>query len=545
MFFVAWGSCGPQALTTSGWVEGGEDSGCDYFLGIPFGEQSRFEQPMPAAPWSGVRDATIPGPQCMQVGPDPRVPMSEDCLVLNVFRPSGGVSTNRTLVWVHGGGYFLGNSAAYDGRQLARQGALVVTIQYRLGPLGFLPQAPNLGLFDQLLALRWVQHNAAAFGGSATRVTLAGESAGGGSVFAHLASPLSSGLFQAGAALSPGTSQTFLCGALVPFGKTLLAACNCTTLACAKAAPIECLFAGFGTINSGFFPPLAPCIDGEFLPLSPANLSAVHPVESLLVGIVQNEGALVAWNTISLQSGPTDDRPERAASLIASLEPVSGASNLTAWYPVSGGPWNALTDLMSEYFFTCLAQRAMAKLATHASRFDAFVPGNPQAFLGATHGMDVPFWFNNATVPYGAAFPPFPPAHAALAARASQWLLDFPDTLPDPDVTVFAASGITKEQLAPESPTCAMWNKLFTKTPFDRSSSGEPHSPTARASFLRVACRARTANSHRVRHLRRQVNKSDRGFRSKGVTSSSRWRFCLLVIWCSLLAPFVNPKAQI
>jgi para-nitrobenzyl esterase len=457
-------SGGPQVQTTSGVVQGGVDNGVDYFLGIPFGDQVRFEKPTPAAPWSGVRDATSPGPQCTQVGPDPRVPTSEDCLVLNVFRPSGGAGTNRTLVWIHGGGYFLGNSAAYDGRQLARQGALVVTIQYRLGPFGFLPQAPNLGMFDQLLALQWVQKNAAAFGGSAERVTLAGESAGGGSVFAHVSSPLSVGLFQAAAALSPGMSQTFKCSHLAQIGSTIMSACNCSTVACVKAATTECLLSGFGVVNGGLIPPLAPCVDGDFLMGTPAVLLPFRPVRSLLVGVMQNEGAAITWPTISQQTGPTDDSPERAKRLISSFEPFSGASNLTAWYPVSGGPWRLLTDLASEYFITCLAQSAMRTIATHSYRFDAFVPGNPHSFLGATHAMDVPFWFNNASVPFGPSFPPFPPAHAALAARASRWLLDFPDTPPDSDVTVFAASGVTKEPQEPESSACAMWNDLFVKS---------------------------------------------------------------------------------
>jgi hypothetical protein len=107
-----------------------------------------------------------------------------------------------------------------------------------------------------------------------------------------------------------------------------------------------------------------------------------------------------------------------------------------------------------QVFHTCLAQAAMRTTATHSYHFDAFVPGNPHSFLGATHAMDVPFWFNNASVPFGPSFPPFPPAHAALAERASRWLLDFPDTPPDSEVTVFAASGVTKEPQEPETSTC-------------------------------------------------------------------------------------------
>jgi len=206
------------------------------FLGIPFAEppigRRRFRRPEPLAkPWNGVWNATRPANSCFQV-PDlffgehfpgstmwnPNTPLSEDCLMVNVWVPDaatpgrGGTSTRRrrgpekrpVMVWIFGGGFYSGTTTldVYNGQILAAEyDVVVVSIGYRVGALGFLclehPSAPcNMGLFDQLMGLQWVQRNIGAFGGDANNVTIFGESAGSVSVSLHLLSPLSRDLFQ-------------------------------------------------------------------------------------------------------------------------------------------------------------------------------------------------------------------------------------------------------------------------------------------------------------------------------------------------------------
>ena len=180
------------------------------FLGITYAEAERFAAPRPAAEWVGVRDATRPGPAAPQppsrleriMGPDSALPQGEDCLSLNVWAPGG--TGLPVLVWLHGGGFSTGSGEEswYDGALLAERGRMVVvTVNYRLGALGYLYLSPefapaNLGLLDQIAALTWVRENIAAFGGDPGRVTLAGQSAGALSTLSLLHHPAGRGLFQ-------------------------------------------------------------------------------------------------------------------------------------------------------------------------------------------------------------------------------------------------------------------------------------------------------------------------------------------------------------
>jgi para-nitrobenzyl esterase len=173
----------------------------------------RWRPPVAMSPWTGVRDATQFGAACMQPKPQPSIyadelaAMSEDCLFLNVWAKQGA-RNEPVLVWIHGGALTSGASSErmYDGAKLAARGVVLVSINYRLGILGYLahpqlsgesPQriSGNYGLLDQIEALRWVQRNIAAFGGDPTNVTIAGESAGGLSVMYLMASPQARGLF--------------------------------------------------------------------------------------------------------------------------------------------------------------------------------------------------------------------------------------------------------------------------------------------------------------------------------------------------------------
>src|SRR5690348_1421267 len=207
------GSTDPIVRIDGGLVRGADAAGVNSFLGLPYAAPPtgnlRWRPPQPAAAWTGVRDATTFGPSCPQAASPfaPPGPFSEDCLYLNVYAPAGhgsGAGGRPVLVWIHGGGLTQDAGRDYGGAKLAADGAVVVTINYRLGALGFLAHpalashgaAGNYGLMDQQAALRWVRHNIARFGGDPDNVTIAGQSAGGLSVLAQMVSPGARGLFQ-------------------------------------------------------------------------------------------------------------------------------------------------------------------------------------------------------------------------------------------------------------------------------------------------------------------------------------------------------------
>jgi para-nitrobenzyl esterase len=211
--------------------------GVSSYLGIPFAAPPvgnlRWRPPQPVAAWKGVRAADRFGASCMQDEPGVRLPwsrgfmtqgpISEDCLYLNVWTTSPESSKKMpVMVWIYGGGYSEGSSevAVYNGGNLARNGVVVVTFNYRVGPLGFLAypalteesrhhSSGNYGLLDQIAALNWVHRNIAAFGGNPSNVTIFGQSAGAASVGILVSSPLAKGLFEhaiaeSGLGLFPG-----------------------------------------------------------------------------------------------------------------------------------------------------------------------------------------------------------------------------------------------------------------------------------------------------------------------------------------------------
>lgn len=222
----------PRVGTDAGVVEGVRDpaSGVLVFRGIPYAAAPvgdlRWRPPRPPVPWSDVRDATTPGPACMQAGGTgptsvPVTEQSEDCLTLDVWTgalPDVVKQRRPVMVWIHGGGYRSGRGSLpqYGGEVLVPKGVVLVTINYRLGPLGYFAHpalaaedphgsAGNYGLLDQVAALEWVRRNIARFGGDPKRVTIFGESAGAFAVASLLASPLAKGLFHR-AIMQSGTS---------------------------------------------------------------------------------------------------------------------------------------------------------------------------------------------------------------------------------------------------------------------------------------------------------------------------------------------------
>ncbi len=222
----------PQVSVETGLLRGSESDGIHHFFGIPYAVPPigdlRWKDPVPAKPWQGERDATSFGPTCPQavIPAAPQPPMSEDCLTLNIWAPPAQDKPMPVMVWIHGGGYLFGSNRdpAFDGTQFAKKGVVLVTINYRLGPLGFMAhpelsaESPhhssgNYGLLDQMEALRWVKANIHAFGGDPDNVTIFGESAGSGAVNMLQASPLAKGLFNR--TIGESTSQMDPDGGLI------------------------------------------------------------------------------------------------------------------------------------------------------------------------------------------------------------------------------------------------------------------------------------------------------------------------------------------
>jgi para-nitrobenzyl esterase len=211
----------PTVVTEAGRLVGGRDANATVFRGIPYAQPPvgalRWRPPQPPAKWAGERDAGRFGPACPQ-SPDSPVMMvgrvgasSEDCLTLNLWKPASASSDRKlpVMVWIHGGGFFTGSGgeAQFDGAPFVARGVILVTINYRLGRLGFFAHPAldgedakalhgGYGLMDIMAALGWVKANVASFGGDPGNVTIFGESAGGISVLALMASPLAHGLFQ-------------------------------------------------------------------------------------------------------------------------------------------------------------------------------------------------------------------------------------------------------------------------------------------------------------------------------------------------------------
>src|SRR5579863_8552784 len=209
-----------QVVTESGALTGVHEGGISVYKGVPFAAPPlgdlRWRPPLPVASWTGTRKADAFAPACMQLGvsmPGETPPVvSEDCLYLNIWTPAKKKTAHEGLpviVWIYGGGYINGSASMplYWGDRLAHKGVVVITIAYRLGPLGFLAlpelsrESPhhssgNYGLMDQVAALEWIHRNIAAFGGDPKCVTIAGQSSGSISVSILMASPLAKGLFQ-------------------------------------------------------------------------------------------------------------------------------------------------------------------------------------------------------------------------------------------------------------------------------------------------------------------------------------------------------------
>ncbi len=341
--------------TDSGPVEGLVTTAMTEFLGIPFAAPPtgdlRWQPPQPPTPWTTPRDATVFGNHCPQAfSPFGLETDTEDCLVLNVYVPvhRGFPADARrhrpVMVWIHGGAFSVGESDVYDPARLVAQDVTVVTINYRLGALGFLAhpaltaESPdgisgNYGLLDQQAALRWVQRNIASFGGSPHRVTIFGESAGGFSVHAHLASPLAAGLFQRAIVESGAFFTQPTLAAAEPTGTAFAIAVGCSdqTAACLRAAPVDQILANWGTGLSS----TTPVIDGVVLPQPLRNAFARGEFNRvpIIEGSNQDEFRLFVALLYDLVSAPlTADQYDAAVASLLQI-PLDFAAAITSHYP--------------------------------------------------------------------------------------------------------------------------------------------------------------------------------------------------------------------
>ncbi|WJV50206.1 carboxylesterase/lipase family protein [Streptomyces flavofungini] len=407
------------------------------FLGIPYARQPvgalRWKEPRPVAPWHGVRAATEFGNRCVQTASwDPgyeKPSHTEDCLALNVYAPAGRAGPARTtddarrpvLVWLHGGGLTAGAGEDVVPERFARTtGTVVVTVNYRLGALGFLASpaldgeasdgvSGNYGLLDQQAALRWVRANIGRFGGDPRRVTVAGESAGGRSVCTHLASPTGRGLFRA-AVIQSGAydncagrtrRQAAVDGAAFA-GK---AGCPdaATALACLRRKPAKDLLAAQAAFDWG------PVVGGNFLPVQPEEAfergsAAKVPV---LNGANTDEGTLFAFAQFDGKGRPLT--AERYPAVLEERYGAGLAERVARRYPLGRypSPTHALAATIGDQLFACPALRLDRSLAgrgpVYAYEFaDRTSPpfaslrdlGTDFAF-GATHVNEVQYLFQH------------------------------------------------------------------------------------------------------------------------------------------------------
>ncbi len=345
------------------------------FLGIPFAEapvgEHRFGTPVPASGWDGVRDATTfgPTPQRRPFGevtaiPEPSFP-GEATLNVNVFTPVPGQAHAKrpVLVWIHGGGYKAGSPSSpwYDGIAFNRDGVVTVSISYRLGfdGFGWIPDAPhNRGLLDQIEALRWVRRNITAFGGDPDRVTIAGQSAGGGSVWALMISPPAAGLFSAAISHS---------GALSPQSA---AVAEDNGRAMADLAGVEWTRAGLSQVDEEKIIDLQ---DRVGLADPPADLDVA------MAGIFSTGGMQLAYSPhLDGQVLPATVEDSLAAGIAADLPLILGAvaHEFTAAAPMFA-PLLAGADLRAALAATPLAPVADDYLEAYAG-----LPGGEASALG-------------------------------------------------------------------------------------------------------------------------------------------------------------------
>jgi para-nitrobenzyl esterase len=460
----------PLVFTFSGPVRGAvTPAGIREFLGIPYAAPPvgnlRWRPPVAHAPWFQPLEATNFANHCPQPpSPFGRASITEDCLFLNVFTPlsSDSFRLHPVMVWIHGGALVTGESDDYDPTALVEDGVIVVTINYRLGALGFLAHpafaaentdpdhdrdidsnsAGDYGLMDQQQALRWVRDNILFFGGDPLNVTIFGESAGGLSVFSHLVSPPAAGLFHK-AIIESGsyalTTQTLATAEAAGTAFATAAGCTSQTAACLRALPITAILANEDP--AGY----TPNIDGEFLPLSLGTALATGQFHRVPViqGTNHDEWRLFTALDFDLTIGPIANNEAAYEAALATLVGPA-APIVSAQYPLASFPSAdiAFATAGTDAAFACPALAADLSMSP-------FVPVSP-------------YEFNDENAPQD-FLPPVSFPYAAAHASELQYLFTLPVTVP--------RQPLTAQQLQLSSTMQHYWTN-FAKF-------GTPNSPSA------------------------------------------------------------------
>ncbi len=426
--------------TASGSLRGVVAADHRMFAGIPYAAPPvgplRWQPPAPAPVWPGVRDSSRAGPRCIQ---DPAGDMergrhsSEDCLTLNVWTPSRSNERRPVVVWIHGGAFVNGSGGIYDARWLAARGdVIVVTINYRLGTLGFLAhpalgpagRVGNYGLEDQQAALRWVRDNIAGFGGDPAKVTIAGESAGGMSVCDHLVAPDSVGLFRAAIIQSaPCQAQADLPTAQrrsLDYAAQLGCADPAAAAQCLRALPVDKLRNPVWYTGIGANKLTGPVTGSAVLPVNPVDAFAGGEATRVpvLIGTTRDEFTLFAALRY-LRDGdrfPASEYPQLLADAFGGDAVAVGER-----YPIDrfGGVPLAYSAAVTDGVFACQTDRMADDLASIESVYayefndrDAPAPAALRQLpfpVGASHSLELRYLFD-----IGGA-PPLNPAQRALS----------------------------------------------------------------------------------------------------------------------------------
>src|SRR5215831_13563694 len=439
----------PIVATDRGPIRGLAIVGMEVFRGIPYAAPAvvdlRCRPPQEPARWTGGLDATQFANHCPQI-PSPYgiASLTEDCLYLNVFTPpktnEGRPHLLPVMVWIHGGGLFLGESDGYDPSRLVAEDAVVVTINYRLGTLGVLAYpaltaessyggSGNYGLMDQQAALRWVQRNIRAFGGDPDNITIFGESAGGYSVHAQLASPQAAGLFHKAIVESGAYSltQSSLATAEAQ-GVAFATAAGCADITCLRALSVAAILAA-GPRSTVF-----------------ANIDNFVLTQSMQAALTSGQ-----FNRVPTIVGSNHDEWRL---FVAQTEKVTGTALTSAGYPGAiaalgipaalvpflanvayplaayGSPSEALGALGTDLVFACNAAKSARLLSQYVPTFhyefaDAeaamlYFPPQISFPTGAYHASELGYLFVLSQTPV--PFPGFTPAQQQLSdTMVSYW----------------------------------------------------------------------------------------------------------------------------
>lgn len=419
-------ACGPGAVAASqgdvvrtqqGLLRGVVAGDHRTFSGIPYAAAPvgnlRWVAPAPPPQWDGVRDATHVGSVCPQPDQSGKIIGNEDCLYLNVNAPTDTSQRRPVMVWLHGGGFVSGTGNDYDTTNLVQQGIVVVTINYRLGALGFLaagddPAAGNFGLADQQAALRWVRDNIDAFGGDPRNVTLAGQSAGAFSVCAQLASPQARGLFHKAIIQSGPCADPFLTPDEAHARVTQWAASlGCADIACLRTKPVSDLTAvNQEQVNT----PLGRVRDLPWGPVAGTAILPTQPLDALSAGAAEGIPIIDGTTRDELRAFVAEEYDKRGTPLTAEQYPQvlgqmfgADAPAVLAEYPLDHYPspgialatvltdWGGKTGSCPALKTDDVAGRTTDVYAYEFAQDDGQRVGDME--LGATHSDELPYLF--------------------------------------------------------------------------------------------------------------------------------------------------------